>query len=435
LSAKPTEGVAARRLAWTALAGSLKSRTSLDDVWEEAARRAGLPARDEALARAIAITAFRRFGTIREALGARLNEGLPSDERMLALLVTGAAQILFLDVPDHAAVATSVEVARGDRALMHFAGLVNAVLRRVARERDAILAGADPLADLPEWLRDRWRASYGEETLQAMAAAHRVEAAVDLTLRDEAGPWAERLEAVRLPTGSLRLVERTGITDLAGFEEGGWWVQDAAAALPARLLGVQPGERAADLCAAPGGKTLQLAAAGADVVAVDRSGKRLERLQANLKRLGLEAEVRVADVLALPDDTFDAVLLDAPCSATGTLRRHPDVAWLKSERDVTRLADLQARLLDRAADLTRPGGRLVFCTCSLEPEEGERQADAFLARRPDMARVPIEPAEVGGLEALINGRGELRTLPHLLPGIGAARPGMDGFFAARFRRG
>ncbi len=435
MSAKPTEGVAARRLAWTALAGSLKSRTSLDDVWEEAARRAGLPARDEALARAIAITAFRRFGTIREALGARLNEGLPSDERMLALLVTGAAQILFLDVPDHAAVATSVEVARGDRALMHFAGLVNAVLRRVARERDAILAGADPLADLPEWLRDRWRASYGEETLQAMAAAHRVEAAVDLTLRDEAGPWAERLEAVRLPTGSLRLVERTGITDLAGFEEGGWWVQDAAAALPARLLGVQPGERAADLCAAPGGKTLQLAAAGADVVADDRSGKRLERLQANLKRLGLEAEVRVADVLALPDDTFDAVLLDAPCSATGTLRRHPDVAWLKSERDVTRLADLQARLLDRAADLTRPGGRLVFCTCSLEPEEGERQADALLARRPDMARVPIEPAEVGGLEALINGRGELRTLPHLLPGIGAARPGMDGFFAARFRRG
>ncbi|KAA2232157.1 methyltransferase domain-containing protein [Salinarimonas soli] len=418
-----------------ALAQSLKSRTSLDDVWEEAARKAALPARDEALARAIAITGFRRFGTIREALRERLTQGLPADERMMALLVTGAAQILFLDVPDHAAVATTVEVARGDRLLLHYAGLVNAVLRRVARERDAIIASADPLADVPPWLQARWGEAYAEATLLALANAHRQEAAVDLTLRQEGGDWPERLGAVRLPTGSLRLTERMGIADLPGFDEGAWWVQDAAAALPARLLRVEAGERVADLCAAPGGKTLQLAAAGARVVAVDRSAKRLERLQANLKRLRLEAEVRVTDVLAMPDETFDAVLLDAPCSATGTLRRHPDVAWLKSDADVTRLADLQTRLLDRAADLTRPGGgRLVFCTCSLEPEEGERQAEAFLARRPDMERVPVEPAEVGGLEALVNARGELRTLPHLMPDMGTGRPGMDGFFAARFRR-
>jgi 16S rRNA (cytosine967-C5)-methyltransferase len=428
------DGVAARRLAWSVLAGCFKSRTSLDDVWEEAARRAALPPRDEALARAIAVAAFRRLGTIREALQARLKEGLPADERLLALLVTGAAQILLLDVPDHAAVGTTVEVARGDRALLHYAGLVNAVLRRLAREREAILAEADPLADVPDWLRARWRAAYGEAGLGALAQAHRAEAAVDLTVRGEPAPWAERLSAVPLPTGSLRLVERGAVAELPGFAEGAWWVQDAAAALPGRLLAPRPGERVADLCAAPGGKTLQLAAAGAAVVAVDRSAKRLERLQANLARLRLEAEVRVADVLALPDEAFDAVLLDAPCSATGTLRRHPDVAWLKSEADLRRLVDLQARLLDRAADLVRPGGRLVYCTCSLEPDEGEAQAEALLARRPDLERVPVTADEVGGMADLVTARGELRTLPHLMPAVGAARGGMDGFFAVRLRR-
>ncbi|HYF55822.1 MAG TPA: RsmB/NOP family class I SAM-dependent RNA methyltransferase [Salinarimonas sp.] len=430
----PHEGVAARRLAWTALSGALKSRTGLDEILDEAARRAALPARDEALARAIAVAAFRRFGTIREALRGRLKEGLPADERLLALLVVGAAQVLLLDVPDHAAVATTVEVARGDRALLHYAGLVNAVLRRVAREREAILAGADPLADVPDWLARRWREAYGEEGLRALAAAHRAEAAVDITVPADPAPWAERLNAVPLPTGSLRLLERTAITELPGFAEGAWWVQDAAAALPARLLAVRPGERVADLCAAPGGKTLQLASAGARVVAVDRSAKRLERLEANLARLRLEAEIRVADVLALPDEAFDAVLLDAPCSATGTLRRHPDVAWLKTDDDVLRLADLQSRLLDRAAALVRPGGRLVFCTCSLEPEEGERQAAGLLARRPDLERVAIDANEIGGMADLVTPAGELRTLPPLMPAIGGARGGMDGFFAARFRR-
>jgi 16S rRNA (cytosine967-C5)-methyltransferase len=428
------DGVAARRLAWTALAQALKSRTGLDEIFDEAARRAALPPRDEALARAIAVAAFRRFGTIRGALAARLNEGLPADERLMALLVVGAAQILLLDVPDHAAVGTTVEVARGDRALLHYAGLVNAVLRRLAREREAALAEADPLADLPDWLARRWRGIYGEDTLRALAAAHRGEAAVDITVRADPETWAERLNAVPLPTGSLRLLERTAIAELPGYADGGWWVQDAAAALPARLLAAAPGERVADLCAAPGGKTLQLAATGARVTAVDRSGKRLERLSANLARMGLSAEIRVADVLAMPDEPFDAVLLDAPCSATGTLRRHPDVAWLKAEGDVARLADLQSRLLERAAGLVRPGGRLVYCTCSLEPEEGERQVAALLARRPDLERMPIDASEVGGMAALVTPEGDLRTLPHLMPAVGAARAGMDGFFAARFRR-
>jgi 16S rRNA (cytosine967-C5)-methyltransferase len=223
------------------------------------------------------------------------------------------------------------------------------------------------------------------------------------------------------------------VRELPGFADGAWWVQDAAAALPARLLAVKPGERVADFCAAPGGKTAQLAAASADVVAVDRSAKRLVRLSENLERLKLAAETRVADATILDAPPFDAILLDAPCSATGTLRRHPDVAWTKDEMDVRRLADLQRRLLDAAARLLRPGGRLVYCTCSLEPEEGEEQAASFLARHPDFSRVPVTADEVGGLTDLVSPEGDLRTLPFHLS-VDGARGGLDGFFAARFVR-
>ncbi|MBV9078934.1 MAG: RsmB/NOP family class I SAM-dependent RNA methyltransferase, partial [Methylobacteriaceae bacterium] len=213
-----------------------------------------------------------------------------------------------------------------------------------------------------------------------------------------------------------------------------WWVQDAAAALPARLLAPRPGERILDLCAAPGGKTAQLAAAGAQVVAVDRSESRLKRLAANLARLRLAAEIVQADAATLALDPADAVLLDAPCTATGTIRRHPDVAWSKRDADLTSLTALQARLLDRAASLVRPGGRLVYCVCSLEPEEGEAQAEAFLARHPVYARAPVHPAMLGGEAALLNPAGDLRTAPDLWPSIDGARGGLDGFFAARFVR-
>lgn len=430
-------GSGARRLAFEAVEEVLRSRRSLDDIWDGAARAAGLEPRDEALAKAIVLTTFRRLGTIRAALAARRDGGLPRDERLFALLATGAAQILFLDVPDHAAVSTAVDVTREDRRLTRYGGLVNALLRRVARERDAILAEADPMADVPDWLAARWRAAYGDAGAQAIAAAHRQEAALDITPKpgSDAAALADSVGAVLLPTGSLRLLARTPVRELPGYQDGAWWVQDAAAALPARLLAVQPGERVADLCAAPGGKTAQLAAAGARVVAVDRSAKRLERLQENLARLGLDAEVRAVDALALPDETFDAVLLDAPCSATGTLRRHPDVAWSKGPEDIAKLTALQARLLDKAASLVNSGGRIVYCTCSLEPEEGERQADAFLARHPEFERGPIAPGETGGLPELIDARGDLRTLPHALA-LDTGRSGMDGFFAARFvRRG
>lgn len=426
------QGLGARRLAYQALEESLRARRALDDVIAARAPGAGLDARDLGLARAIAVTGLRRLGTIRHALAERLEKPM-RDGRVEALLVVGATQLLFLDVPDHAAVGTTVEIAREDDRLARAGGLLNAVLRRIARERDAILAAAeaDPLRDAPAWLAARWSAAYGEATAAAIAAAHRREAALDLTVKADPQAWAERLGARLLPTGTLRVPARTPVPELPGYAEGAWWVQDAAAALPARLLAARPGERVADLCAAPGGKTAQLAAAGARVVAVDRSKKRLERLAENLARLGLDAETRATDALA-EEGTYDAVLLDAPCTATGTLRRHPDVAWTKSAEDVVKLAALQERLLDKAAALTKPGGRLVYCTCSLEPEEGEAQAAGFLARHAGFARDPVRAEEIGDAAELIDAAGDLRALPHL--GLSTDAPGLDGFFAARFVR-
>jgi 16S rRNA (cytosine967-C5)-methyltransferase len=429
-SGPPAPGLAARKLAYKTIEEVLRTGRTLDDVYDPLARDAGLEPRDAALARAICIVAFRRLGTIRAALEARLKE--VREGRLFALFAASAAQVLFLDVPDHAAVATAVDIANGERGMERYAGLVNAVLRRFVRERDEILAGADPLADVPKWLAQRWIATYGRETAIAIAAEHRQEASLDITVVSDSEIWAERLDARLLPTGSLRLASRAAVTELPGFEEGKWWVQDAAAAIPARLLGVKPGERVADLCAAPGGKTAQLAAAGAQVVAVDRSAKRLERVRENLGRLGLEADIRAIDALNMADEErFDAILLDAPCSSTGTLRRHPDVAWTKTQGDIVKLADLQLRLLDKAASMLAPGGRLVFCTCSLEPEEGELQAQAFLARHPDFARVPIRAEEIGGLDGFVTQDGDFRSLPHL-GRASAMEGGLDGFFAARF---
>jgi len=424
-------GLGPRRLAWNAVTETLKRRVPLDDVMDELSPAEDLSARDEALARAIAVVAFRRLGTLGRALHERIDKEA-KDERLLHLLAVGAAQILYLDVPDHAAVDTAVQLAGGDRKLKGAGGLINAVLRRVAREREAILGADDPWLDTPTWLEERWIEQYGEALAERIAGAHRSMASVDLTVKDDPAAWAERLGGVLLPTGSVRLVERTAIRDLPGYEDGAWWVQDAAAALPARLLGVGPGERVADLCAAPGGKTAQLAAAGAEVLAVDRSARRLKRLEENLARLGLTAQIRAIDAEKLDEAPFDAILLDAPCSATGTIRRHPDVAWTKSENDIRKLSALQMRLLDKAAGLLKPGGRLVYCTCSLEPEEGERQAERFLARHPRFARKPIEPGEIGGLAECVTPEGDVRTLPFQMALTEHERSGLDGFFVARF---
>jgi 16S rRNA (cytosine967-C5)-methyltransferase len=426
--AEEQPGFAARQLAYSSVAEVLRTGTSLDDAL---ARHPGA----DPLARAIAVTTFRRLGTLGRVLNQRLSKGLSEDERAFALLATGAAQILYLNVPDHAAVDLAVELARSDPKLRHLTGLANAVLRRVARDAEQIRAEtAAPLDDAPVWLAQRWTDAYGPERAAAIAAAHREGAAVDISVKTDPEGWAERLGGTLLPTGSIRLADRTAIPELPGFEAGEWWVQDAAAALPARLLAVQPGERALDLCAAPGGKTAQLAAAGAAVTAVDRSAARLDRLRQNLERLRLDAEVVCQDGLAFQAEPFDAVLLDAPCTATGTIRRHPDVAWTKKERDLASLAELQRRLLDHAAGLVRPGGRLVYCVCSLEREEGEDQVRAFLERHPEFERLPVSPDETGLGAAVVTPDGDLRTVPDAFGLQDAIRRGLDGFFACRLSR-
>jgi 16S rRNA (cytosine967-C5)-methyltransferase len=272
------------------------------------------------------------------------------------------------------------------------------------------------------------------ETARAIVQAQAREPALDFTVKSEPEHWAEQLGGRVLPTGTVRTIARGPVSQLPGFSDGAWWVQDAAAALPARLLGDVRGKSVADLCAAPGGKTAQLVVAGATVTAVDRSEPRLKRLRANLERLNLQAELVTADATSWQAGPFDAILLDAPCSSTGTIRRHPDIPWLKSEADLKPLTALQGRLLDRAAELLKPGGTLVYCTCSLEPEEGEQAIASLLARIPGLRRSPISAAEVGGLAELVTPEGELRTLPCHLPDAEPRMGGLDGFFASRLER-
>ncbi len=431
-----TPGLAARLAAAQAVSEVIASGRPLDERSETEGRSASLDPRDRALARSIATVSLRRLGTIRKAFSRFLDKGLPKKAGALEWILTiSAAQLLFLDVPDHAAVDLAVRAARLDPGAAPFAALVNAVLRNLARAKEEILEAADPLDDdTPLWLATRWRATYGEETARAIARAHRDEPTLDLSVKSDAAGWARRLGGAVLPTGSVRLDTHVPVGDLEGYGEGEWWVQDAAAALPARLLHAAAGQRVVDLCAAPGGKSAELATAGASVTAVDRSAERLKRLAANFERLRLEADIVVSNALTFEAAPFDATLLDAPCMATGTIRRHPDVAWTKRQGDLAALAELQGRLLDRAIALTKPGGTIVYCTCSLEPEEGEGQITALLRRNPDVRRAPIDASEIGGLAELLTPAGELRTLPCHLPGPTPRQSGLDGFFTARLQR-
>lgn len=430
------EGQRARLLAATIIEDVLRRGLPLDETLDKTLAGSDLEPRDRGLVRAIATVAIRHSGLIRKAIGERLASGSwPKAGRFPALMIAAAAQLLYLDVPDHAAVATAVDLIGADPESRPFTKLANAVLRRIAREKDAILAAADPLADdTPQWLAERWTAHYGLEKARAIATAHGHEPSVDLLPKSDAEGWAEKLGGLLLPTGSIRLKTRDAIPSLEGYKEGAWWVQDAAASIPALMLAPKPGETIADLCAAPGGKTAQLALSGAQILAVDRSAQRMKRFAANMDRLSLSVETRIADAAGLEAGPFDAILLDAPCSATGTIRRHPDVAWNKTETDIRKLGLLQARLLDRAARLLKPGGRLVYCTCSLEPEEGEEQVAAFLARHPAMARDPVRLGEIPGIDEFLSPLGDVRTTPDLWPDADPRLAGLDGFFAARFRR-
>jgi 16S rRNA (cytosine967-C5)-methyltransferase len=387
----------------------------------------------------VAATVLRRQGELEFVLGAFLERPLPRDQgRLWPILLAGAAQLVCLGMPPHAVVDLAVETTRRDRSPHRFAKLVNAVLRRVAERGADILAGQDGVRlNIPDWLWQRWTATYGAETVRRIAEAALREAPLDISVKPDAdaAAWAARLGGQLLATGSIRLAAHGRIEDLPGFTDGAWWVQDAAAALVARLAGDVRGKTVADLCAAAGGKTAMLAAAGAKVTAVDVSAQRLERLRANLGRLRLDAEVVEADVSSwAPGRTFDVVLLDAPCTATGAIRRHPDILRLKGPEDVARMAQTQARMLAHAATLVASGGLIVYATCSLEPEEGEQQTAAFLAAHPNFARQPVAAAEIGAEPEWISADGDLRTLTF----HGAQSPpelaGLDGFYAARLRR-
>ena len=439
--AVPSEvpGLAARRIAADILDGVLHKHRTLDDQLEGAGAHPGLKTladRDRALMRRLVATILRRLGTLGHLLSRLLDRGIPTDApRAQSALLIGAAQILWMDVPDHAAVDLSVRLVQSDRRAAKYAGLVNAVLRRCAREGQPLIEEVkSQTLDIPPWMLARWIAAYGETTAREMALAIGNEPSLDITVKSDAPQWANRLHGETLPTGTVRTLLQGSVTMLPGFSEGQWWVQDAAAALPARLFGDIAGKSIVDLCAAPGGKTAQLAQGGAHVTAVDRSPARMARLRDNLTRLSLQAESVVTDAAEWPgsgNGGYDGVLVDAPCTSTGTIRRHPDVAWLRQEGDIAALSALQKRLLQNAVGLLKPGGTLVYCTCSLEPEEGEQAVASLLDAEPGMRRVPVEPGEVAGITEILTANGDLRTLPCHMPHSDPRLGGLDGFYAAR----
>jgi 16S rRNA (cytosine967-C5)-methyltransferase len=497
-------GLAARAAAHRALSTALRRKCPLDVALDESLSAQPLADRDSGFARAIASETLRRFGQLDE-LVRRFVPRAPPPHRAgatLEILLAGACELLFLDVAPHAAVDGANRLAAADLKMVHFKPLINATLRRIAREGHAIVAAQDAARlNTPDWLWARWCDSYGEETARAITRVHAQTPPLDLHLRDfapassfppplagevrpqageggsgesdcrrrlpplapsghpppptllrsfgglkpepaEASAKAGRKRGEKtlsghashetvLPGGIVRLEHSGHVEALPGFTEGKFWVQDFAASLPVRLFGDITGRRVIDLCAAPGGKTAQFAAAGAEVIAVERDPVRLERLAANLRRLNLDAQLVLSDARDFrPENAADFVLLDAPCSATGTIRRHPELPWIKSPGDIAACSDSAGELLDAAAEMVSSGGTLVFAVCSLEPEEGVEQIGHFLRRYHEFRRVPITQEELFGLDACISADGDLRTLPcHF-----SERGGMDGFYAARLVR-
>ncbi len=386
---------------------------------------------ERAEARGLADLTLRRLGQIDDALNHFVQRPPKGTGRQILRLM--AAELLFGGTPPHAAVDLGVRMTQTGKGAAKLSGLVNAVGRRIAEQGAEIIAAQDAARlNTPAWLSKRLMSDWGAETANAIAEAHLALPSHDLTVSNpaDAAALAAETGAKILPTGSLRLPDRPQISALPGYEQGAWWVQDAAAAIPASLLPEPKGQRVLDLCAAPGGKTMQLAAAGAQVTAVDSSERRMERLGENLKRTNLEAVCDVSDALDFRSEApFNAVLLDAPCSASGTIRRHPDLPHRTDGRGLSKLADLQTRLLDHAANLVAGGGCLIFCTCSIFKPEGEAQAAAFLSRHANFKTHPVTKAE-GVPQAFLTDEGWVRTRPDLWPEHG----GLDGFFIARFRR-
>ncbi|MEI9930582.1 MAG: transcription antitermination factor NusB [Rhizomicrobium sp.] len=419
------QGLKARQAAQDILTEVLRKRRPLDPAL---AACIDLEPRDAGFARAIASETLRRFGQLDAVLRAFVDK-MPSPHRSgptYDILLAGACELLFLDVAPHAVVDGANRLAQADHKAVHFKPLINAVLRKISREGKDVVAQQDaPRLNTPDWLWSRWSDAYGEDVAYAIAEAHLKQAPLDIVSRNTTVEGAAHLFG-----NSWRFDESVRVDALPGFAEGQFWVQDIAATLPVHVLGDVRGQRVLDLCAAPGGKTAQLALAGADVTAVEREASRLERLRDNLARLKLNANLLNEDVRDLHLEPAPFVLLDAPCSATGTIRRHPELPLIKGASDITLCQAASAELLDCAADLTAPGGLLVFAVCSLEREEGPEQVADFLRRDTRFQRIALTLADVFGYSEFIDANGDLRTLPCHLLGQG----GMDGFYAARLRR-
>ncbi|MCB1783534.1 MAG: 16S rRNA (cytosine(967)-C(5))-methyltransferase RsmB [Alphaproteobacteria bacterium] len=432
-----SDTLAARRAALDILTEVTEKHQPLDIVLDQSASLKALDTRDRAFTRMLVSTTLRRLGQLDDLIEkAQDRPGSIKIQRLQNILRLGAAQLFFMDVPDHAALDTSVRLT-GENQMEKQKAFVNALLRTLTREGKNWLEKQDaPRLNTPPWLLELWIKDYGLRTAAEIAAANQSEAPLDITLKDQnqTAQWLETLQAEQLPTGSLRLKNNTGhVANLPGFADGAWWVQDAAAALPAKLFGNIKGQEIIDMCAAPGGKTMQLAALGANVIALDRSPKRLQKLKENLTRTGLEnnVTVEVADAAAwTPKTAPQNILLDAPCTATGTIRRHPDMPWLKTPRDLEQLSGTQTRLLAHAAEILNPGGTLIYCTCSLQKAEGEAQIENLLKQNPAIARNPVTPAEIGGHKEMLDENGDVRLLPGHLKSHG----GIDGFFIARLQK-
>ncbi len=429
-----SDGLPARRVAYAVLNDILFRRRSLDEAYlQVAGALEALSGRDRAFVRLLVATVLKRARRMDAVLEKLLHEPLSAlkPAQMINVLRLGIAQLVFLETPAHAAVNTTVELAESE-GMAHQKSLVNAIMRRLTREPLSREEARDEgKGNTPEWLWQEWMRDYGVETALDIAAANLGEAAVDFTVKNNPQLWAEKLEAVLLPTGTLRRQTGGFIPELPGFAAGEWWIQNAAAALPAQLFGDIRGKTVVDLCAAPGGKTAQLAAAGAQVIALDRSAERLRKFHENMERLQFSVESVVADgAVWQPPEKVDAVLLDAPCTATGTIRHQPDVLHLKEPKDQEKLFALQRRLLANAAAMLKPGGVLVYCTCSLQKEEGERQTDWILSQGLPLRLLPVTPEDLPGIVEMLTPRGEIRALPCHWKNLG----GVDGFYVARFVR-
>lgn len=391
--------------------------------------------RDRALANRLITTALRRHGQIDAIIADLLEKGLPARSGSFeAVLRLSLAQLVFLpDIGAHSALFLAVEAIKRDAKARHLAGLMNAVLRR-AQANSARYGLMDETLLIPQAFRNDWAASYGPEAVERFAQALIDGAPLDLTLKEDDPALIEALRAEAVLGNTVRLESRDRpVEALPGYDDGRWWVQDAASAIPARLLSLPLGASVLDLCAAPGGKTAQLLSAGYRVTALDSDGARLDRLRQNMARLGYDPAIVETDAATFdPTNPFNGILLDAPCSATGTFRRHPEVLWSRSAADIAGRVRLQQALLSNAFRCLAPGGTLIYCVCSLEADEGEHQAEWALHALPGLEANPIAHAELPGLEQAVTPKGYVRTHPAMTPGSGNL--GMDGFFVARFKR-